>query len=214
MKEESLLLAPYQTRPLIFRLILVQPSCFNFSVEIAYRTEHEDQKIITTPPFNVDLVQRSIFDAQKFTFLHPAGVVSYAIIRPPPTSAQCVLSAEPLPILLSLHGAGLEADSRQVREMFDAAYGICAWMLFPTGVTPWSGDDWRKILLWLLEVGLLKPWIDTWGIADVEAAIGAIPSWIKGVGWKGGGVNLDAWIVTGHSNGGNHSTSAPSIAGS
>jgi hypothetical protein len=30
--------------------------------------------------------------------------------------------------------------------MLDPAYGICAWMLFPSGVTSWSGDDWRKYL--------------------------------------------------------------------
>jgi hypothetical protein len=47
-------------------------------------------------------------------------------------------------VIAVLHGAGLEADTSQAREMLDAAYGICAWMLFPSGVTSWSGDDWRK----------------------------------------------------------------------
>ena len=43
---------------------------------------------------------------------------------------------------------------------------------------------------------------DTWGAADVRAAIAALPSWIDCVGWIGPGVRLDEWIITGHSNGG------------
>ena len=43
---------------------------------------------------------------------------------------------------------------------------------------------------------------DTWGLADVEAAIKAIPDWIKIVGWKWPSVDADKWLVSGHSNGG------------
>lgn len=49
-----------------------------------------------------------------------------------------------LPIFLNLHGAGLEADSDQVRHTLDPVPDIPSWVIFPTGVTPWSGDDWRK----------------------------------------------------------------------
>lgn len=48
-----------------------------------------------------------------------------------------------LPILLNLHGAGLEADSQRVRHMLDTVPDLRAWVLFPSGVTPWSADDWR-----------------------------------------------------------------------
>ena len=41
-----------------------------------------------------------------------------------------------MPILLNLHGAGLEADSHQVRHMLDSAPDLPSWVLFPTGVTP------------------------------------------------------------------------------
>ena len=80
------------------------------------------------------------------TFLHPAGIVSYAIVKPPNLnrSAGTAQANDSLPILLSLHGAGLEADSHQVRHMLDSAPEIAAWTLFPTGGTPWSGDDWRR----------------------------------------------------------------------
>src|SRR5436190_10920888 len=44
--------------------------------------------------------------------------------------------------------------------------------------------------------------IDTWGAADVQAAVAAIPVWMQTVGWNGVGVSLDDWLVSGHSNGG------------
>jgi hypothetical protein len=44
--------------------------------------------------------------------------------------------------------------------------------------------------------------LDNWGFADVEAAVNSIPSWIKQVKWQGPGVDVNRWVVTGHSNGG------------
>jgi predicted esterase len=86
---------------------------------------------------------------------------------------------------LALHGAGLEADNGMVTGALDPVSNLCAYVLFPTGVTPWSGDDWHN-----------------WGFSDVEAAIAAIPAWIETVGWKGSNVDIHRWIVSGHSNGG------------
>jgi pimeloyl-ACP methyl ester carboxylesterase len=43
---------------------------------------------------------------------------------------------------------------------------------------------------------------DNWGFSDVEAAVNSIPYWIEHAGWKGPRVDVDRWIVTGHSNGG------------
>ena len=81
------------------------------------------------------------------TFLHPSGIVSYAILRAPKSSSLETAERSKLPILMNLHGAGLEADSDQVRHMLDSAGDIRAWVIFPTGVTSWSGDDWRTALL-------------------------------------------------------------------
>jgi predicted esterase len=88
------------------------------------------------------------------------------------------------PVLLNLHGAGLEADSHQVRHMLDAVPDLCAWVLFPSGLSGWSGDDWH-----------------VWGLADVTAAVSAIPDWIKSMNWTGPGVDTGKLVVTGHSNG-------------
>jgi len=43
---------------------------------------------------------------------------------------------------------------------------------------------------------------DRWGFPDVEAAVAAIPEWMKKVNWTWQGVDLDKWVVSGHSNGG------------
>jgi carboxylesterase type B len=46
---------------------------------------------------------------------------------------------------------------------------------------------------------------DTWGFADVEAAMAAIPKWIESVNWQGLGANSNNLYVCGHSNGGKSS---------
>ncbi|RDW93214.1 uncharacterized protein DSM5745_00536 [Aspergillus mulundensis] len=129
----------------------------------------------------------SLFQSQRITYAHPAGIISYAILRPPPLHSPCasIKTNASLPLIIGLHGAGLDADSVQARGMLDAAYGICAWMLFPSGVTSWSGDDWH-----------------IWGVGDIKAAVKAIPNWMKAVGWSGPGALVDDWMVIGHSNGG------------
>lgn len=43
---------------------------------------------------------------------------------------------------------------------------------------------------------------DRWGFADIEAAVVAVPDWIKNADWQGPGIDPHRWLVTGHSNGG------------
>lgn len=133
----------------------------------------------------IKLNQKSLTEPHKMTFLHPSGAVSYAILRPPVDLNEQRSAERALPLLLNLHGAGLEADSHQVRHMLDSAPDLRAWVLFPTGMSPWSGDDWH-----------------TWGFADVKAAISAIPDWMKATEWTGPGVLTNKWFISGHSNGG------------
>lgn len=109
------------------------------------------------------------------------------MLRAPAKNATCGANdgTPSAPILLQFHGAGVDADNDMVAHALDPVSDLCAWVLFPTGVTSWSADDWH-----------------IWGFADVQAAINAIPNWMEATAWKGVGVNTDKWLVSGHSNGG------------
>ena len=106
---------------------------------------------------NFVISSKNVSEPHRITFLHPSGAVSYAILKAPSiTAADPTVTSRPLPILLNLHGAGLEADSDQVRHMLDAVSNLSAWVLFPTGMTPWSGDDWRMELPLLSLAGPIR----------------------------------------------------------
>ncbi|EAW14667.1 uncharacterized protein ACLA_000780 [Aspergillus clavatus NRRL 1] len=184
--EEPLDLSPYQIRPLIFRIYLGRRPQLTFSFRISYRMYREDNGVQETHLLQMNLGEVPIHQAQRLTYYN-AGIVSYALLRPPPTECAFATWKESsnLPLIIALHGAGTSADSPRVREMLDGAYETCAWMLFPSGVTAWSGDDWY-----------------TWGAADIEAAVRAIPCWMENTGWGIPGISVNDWIVVGHSNGG------------
>jgi predicted peptidase len=172
-----------QTRPVAFNVTLSSQNASSVAYNVTYRTAKG--KHHSTVQVTQDLRHVSIYKPHKITYLHPGGTVSYAVLRPPAQNATCRSGQTKLPILLNLHGAGLEVDDSDVPSTFDPISDICAWVLFPTGVTPWSGDDWHN-----------------WGFADVEAAIGSLPAWIENVGWKGPDIDINRWIMSGHSNGG------------
>ncbi|KAI9759384.1 MAG: hypothetical protein M4579_002373 [Chaenotheca gracillima] len=194
-------LAPGQTRPVPFAIKLKKKNDFRsnslptlsiiieFAIGDVDGEEQNNERLNAVHTFTLRKVT-SMYEPHKITFLHPSGIVSYAVLRPPAQNATCAHApkrddAEKIPILLNLHGAGLEADSPQVAHTLDPLPRLCAWALFPTGVTPWSSDDWHN-----------------WGFADVEAAIAAIPTWTENADWNGPAADLDRWLVSGHSNGG------------
>lgn len=184
--EQPMVLRPGQSRPIALTVAYNGKAADLKTAILAFRYlldgVVEPQSLMTF----FDLQVRDIHDPHKMTFMHPGGMVSYAVLRPPSRKAveQCSANAT-LPVLLQLHGAGLEAEDDLVRYALDALPDLGAWVLFPTGVTPWSGDDWH-----------------TWGFADVEAAISSIPAWLQNTAWEGPGVDIDRWLVGGHSNGG------------
>ncbi|KAF3050665.1 hypothetical protein E8E11_008558 [Didymella keratinophila] len=182
-RKPGIIIVAGQTRPLAFNITLPSHNASSIAYNITYRTV--DSKKQYGLEVTQDLAHRSVYDPHKITFLHPGGMVSYAMLRPPAKNASCRHDQERLPVLLALHGAGLEADNPMVPAALNAVSDLCSWALFPTGVTPWSGDDWHN-----------------WGFVDVEAAIEAIPDWIQYGNWSGPGVDIDRWIVSGHSNGG------------
>ncbi|ORY18022.1 hypothetical protein BCR34DRAFT_596592 [Clohesyomyces aquaticus] len=156
-----------QTRPIAFNISLPSHETSSVHYTIIYRTGSGGGPL-SVLHVSHNLTHKSLYDPHKITYLHPGGMASYAMLRPPAKNATCV-----------------EAESDAVAHALDSVADICAWVLFPTGVTAWSGDDWHN-----------------WGFADVEAAINSIPTWIENVSWGGPGVDVNRWVVSGHSNGG------------
>ncbi|MCJ1466655.1 hypothetical protein MMC07_005275 [Pseudocyphellaria aurata] len=184
-RESPFRVAPGQTRPLVFQISMPRSTSFNLSLKIFYSVE-SSSRLLSSPVITYLFPRRTVQEPHKFTFLLPSGVLSYLMLRPPSQKVRNELSSsEALPVLLCLHGAGLDADSRGVSHMLDPVPDLRAWVLFPTGGSPWSSDDWH-----------------TWGFMDVEAGIKALLEWIKISEWKGPQVDINKWLVSGHSNGG------------
>ncbi|KAF1961222.1 hypothetical protein CC80DRAFT_488551 [Byssothecium circinans] len=179
----GIVIAAGQTRPVAFNVSLPSSNVSFVDYVITYKSFGGSQT--STLSVSQNLTKTSIYNPHKITYLHPGGMASYAMLRPPARNASCASGQNRLPVLLGLHGAGLEADSDMVSHALDPVPDLCAWVVFPTGVTPWSGDDWHN-----------------WGFADVEAAVNSILTWIEYVGWQGPGVDINRWIPSGHSNGG------------
>jgi hypothetical protein len=135
--------APGQTRPLPFRIKLLNPEARTTPLDIHFHSSTQPE-VTKRTSFVVDFQQTSLYSPQKVTHPHPSGIVSYSIIRPLSQKAICHKKTKDAPVLLLLHGAGVEADSPIVRAAFDSLPDICAWVVCPSGVTTWSGDDWRK----------------------------------------------------------------------
>lgn len=175
-----------QTRPVAF-VIQCNGHCSpSIRIDIEYEAFDGSRSTRSFLHMPYQIKQREIHEPHKITFLHPGGMISYAVLRPPSTNVSCHISADnAIPILLQLHGAGLEADSDLVKHALDPLPDLCTFALFPTGSTPWSGDDWHA-----------------WGFADVQAAIDALPAWVYLTGWQGPDVDISRWLVSGHSNGG------------
>lgn len=140
------MLAPGQSRSLVICLSMPSATSLCLLLEIVFAVEGMSLPRFTKK-ISCSLSSRAVDDPHKITFRHPSGNVSYAILRAPSKTLPLKDGSHDnsLPVFLTLHGAGLEADSHQVRHMFDAVPDLRAWVLYPTGVTPWSGDDWRMV---------------------------------------------------------------------
>jgi predicted esterase len=173
-----------QTRPLTFELNKLQHPDQDISVTIDFRLDGNQatQSICTSAQTN----RRIDGEPVKITFPHSSGALSYAVLRPPTELLR--VSRKKLPVLVALHGSGVDVDGDQSRTSFDGASNLDAWILFASGMSPWCGDDWH-----------------TWGAADIDSGLNAILEWIEVNHWQGPGADIDRVLVAGHSNGGHGS---------
>ncbi|KAI1615374.1 hypothetical protein EDD36DRAFT_187732 [Exophiala viscosa] len=174
-------LAPGQSRPLKLDLGSLSNLHDTMTLTVAYTREASHRH---NRSFETKLRHENVSSLQKMTYLHRSGAVSYAILRPPPSTLPA-LPDQKAHVLLNLHGAGVDVDDPLARHMFDDTPDLPAWIVSPAGMTPWSGDDWH-----------------TWGFADAQAALSGLQEWINTTKWSGPELISDKILVAGHSNGG------------
>lgn len=142
-QKAPLRIAPGQTRPLNFN-VSYEGKSSTLCMVINYGSE-TSSKIHGSKFVAYLLACRTMSDSHKMTFLRASNTVSYAILRPPSKKAlKEAQDRETWPVMINLHGAGIEADSDQVRTTFDSIPDLRCWVVSPSGTTSWSGDDWRK----------------------------------------------------------------------
>ncbi|GAO46412.1 alpha/beta-hydrolase [Saitoella complicata NRRL Y-17804] len=183
-EDVSVSLAPGQIRPIKFRVRAVgafELQELPINITVHHRTTGLASYLVHSVPLTV---RPSVHSPHKFTYLHPSNIVSYSILRPPSLQVQQTSNCSILPVVVSLHGAGVEASSPMWTQAYDDLPDLPGWLVMPAGVTSW-GDDWHR-----------------WSFGDAEAAARAVKGWMDRVAWEGVGADEGRWVLTGHSNGG------------
>ena len=138
---------PGQSRPLNIEIIFSGRQLAHFKVRIWYNLDFGGRSKESLE-LACDLRDVDVRMPHRITFLHPSGTVSSAILRPPSPKACFKFSKRrSMPVMIGLHGAGLDINDPLVRNSFDPLPDLPAWVLFPSGTTNWSGDDWRMVLI-------------------------------------------------------------------
>ncbi|KAJ3121874.1 hypothetical protein HK100_012200 [Physocladia obscura] len=187
--------------PVLFSLKLAPGQIYPLPIDVDFKAEQLDGTVLSSVYFFLDLydldtkerfqIQSSIFELQsrvwgdpyKITFMDYDNSVHYAMAVPPKNPCSSIGRAD-CPVILALHGAGVEAENPSWTEAYKRQE--FAWILFPTGRTPW-GFDWHGP-----------------SNLNVEAALhtlthlhGVPPLFAETLG-----VNPNKLIYSGHSNGG------------
>ncbi|KAI9104846.1 hypothetical protein DFS34DRAFT_219605 [Phlyctochytrium arcticum] len=137
----SLILAPGQIAPVPLNistgLIPNELEHVKLNVElICVKLETRETFSIEIP--DLLLVRRKWSDVYKITFLDYDFSVHYTMARPPKNS--CSAGDHKCPVILALHGAGVDASSPFWTDAYRQQDR--AWILYPTGRTTW-GFDWH-----------------------------------------------------------------------
>ena len=128
---------PGQTRPLALRLHQASHSCECVIFRLIY-TKSNESRTQQSHIVHVELHERNKNDTHLFTFLHPSGIISHAILRAPTQNHSSVLfQKRALPITLILHGAGVDVSNQQAQDVLDQCSELNTWTIFPSGVTTW-----------------------------------------------------------------------------
>ncbi|KAK5668312.1 hypothetical protein QVD99_005343 [Batrachochytrium dendrobatidis] len=132
-------IAPGQVLPISFEFAgPFDDFPLEFSLSITLKTLDTLEEF-DVPLGNYKLTKRTWGDPYKFTYYGYDGTVQYAMAKPPIKA--CVRSSKMgCPVVVALHGSGVDADSP---FWLDAVRRQdYAWVLYPTGRTSW-GFDWH-----------------------------------------------------------------------
>ncbi|KAI8619925.1 hypothetical protein BC830DRAFT_1101631 [Chytriomyces sp. MP71] len=187
--------------PVIFSLKLAPGQIYPLPIDVDFDREESNGAVLTSISFELDLydldakerfvvtstefpiVERKWGEPYKITFLDYDNIVHYAMALPP--NKECsVANQANCPVILALHGAGVEASNPFWTEAYKRQ--DYAWVLFPTGRTPW-GFDWHGPSNLNVEAAL-----------HTLTHLHGVPEELK----NGLGIHGDKLIYTGHSNGG------------
>ncbi|KAF2156221.1 hypothetical protein K461DRAFT_221723 [Myriangium duriaei CBS 260.36] len=176
-----------QTRSLPLRITCTSDCPYHIQVELQVKRVTKDGTCYNIKTPVVLLKVRSEDEPFKLTYQQSTGTVGYTMLKLPSLRAGdgCHTYRPRLPIMLLLHGAGVEADNAEHTHSLDDAGQLCSFVLFPTGGSPWSGDDWHQ-----------------YGFTHIESAVNAAAEWARDAEWKGPQPDIHRLFVVGHSNGG------------
>jgi poly(3-hydroxybutyrate) depolymerase len=134
---------------------------------------------------STNIPRKSWGETYKITFKESDGSIQYAMLQPPTLPcASPELPDSNCPVVIALHGAGVEASALSWTSAFTPRPD--AWIIFPTGRTPW-GFDWHGA-----------------SFNNVELALSALET-LPGVPEdkrNDTAVDISKLIYSGHSNGG------------
>lgn len=145
--EEEIKLQPGQIRPIAFRISqLKATSIEKATLKVKFHLDHRNQPIELI--WKHEIVQRSYSHKTPIlmTFASPStptedkgpALVSYAMVVPPlepPTDSERLP-----PVILGLHGAGVDIESPFWQSALPVYPGM--WAVLPTGKNEW-GEDWH-----------------------------------------------------------------------
>ncbi|KAJ3076034.1 hypothetical protein HDU98_005983 [Podochytrium sp. JEL0797] len=160
-----------------------------FEIEL-YDLDRKDVFMVTSKAYEIR--SRSWGEPYKITFLDYDNVVHYAMTLPPAKACSTIGEAK-CPVILALHGAGVEAENPFWTEAFKRQ--DYAWILFPTGRTAW-GFDWHGPSFLNVE-SALHAMTHLYGVPPLIAEkVGIDPNKLVYSGHSNGGQG--AWWLSSH----------------
>lgn len=177
---KSMRLRPYQTRLISIPVPRITDSTLLESLWSEVDLSSQGSSLKIPVPCSAPRSSRiSISQPHIITYLNTDGTVGRAVLRPPKCGKSNSKLGRHRPILLALHGAGVEIDDLSWKNAFAKCYEE-AWILQPD-CGKW-GDDWHSR-----------------SAQSITCALNAIPEWIERHKWQGPGVSLDRILIMGHS---------------